>query len=123
MSAKNTNKSSRSKRAGLTFPVGRTHRQLKEGNFARRVGEGAAVYMAAVLEYTVAEVLELSGNSSKDAKRVRVTPRDIRLALGADDELGKLFERSLISNGGVMPHIPKELVKPKKSKGVSTEVV
>uniref|UniRef100_A0A914VL74 Histone H2A n=1 Tax=Plectus sambesii TaxID=2011161 RepID=A0A914VL74_9BILA len=46
---------SRSSRAGLQFPVGRIHRLLKKGNYAERIGAGAPVYLAAVLEYLVAE--------------------------------------------------------------------
>ena len=42
---------SRSERAGLQFPVGRVHRHLKRGNYAERVGAGAPVYLAAVMEY------------------------------------------------------------------------
>merc|ERR1712044_1180 len=42
---------SRSSRAGLQFPVGRVHRFLRKGNYAERVGAGAPVYLAAVLEY------------------------------------------------------------------------
>ncbi len=45
---------SRSSRAGLQFPVGRIHRLLKKGNYAQRVGAGAPVYLAAVLEYLAA---------------------------------------------------------------------
>jgi hypothetical protein len=41
---------SRSAKAGLQFPVGRIHRLLKKGNYAQRVGAGAPVYLAAVLE-------------------------------------------------------------------------
>ena len=51
---------SRSNRAGLQFPVGRIHRLLRKGNYAERVGAGAPVYLAAVMEYLAAEVLELS---------------------------------------------------------------
>ena len=51
---------SRSSRAGLQFPVGRIHRLLRKGNYAERVGAGAPVYLAAVLEYLAAEVLELA---------------------------------------------------------------
>lgn len=68
---------SRSSRAGLQFPVGRLHRLLRKGyflviefvftyvrlyivifigNYAERVGAGAPVYLAAVLEYLAAEV-------------------------------------------------------------------
>ncbi|RTG79938.1 histone H2A [Schistosoma bovis] len=45
----------RSARAGLQFPVGRVHRLLRKGNYAERVGAGAPVYLAAVLEYLAAE--------------------------------------------------------------------
>lgn len=51
---------SRSVKAGLQFPVGRIGRYLKKGRYAQRVGSGAPVYMAAVLEYLAAEVLSLS---------------------------------------------------------------
>ena len=59
---------SRSTRAGLQFPVGRVHRMLRKGNYAVRVGAGAPVYLAAVLEYLSAEVLELAGNAARDNK-------------------------------------------------------
>merc|ERR1712154_578080 len=49
---------SRSAKAGLQFPVGRLARYLKKGGYSKRVGGAAPVYMAAVLEYIVAEVLE-----------------------------------------------------------------
>ena len=48
---------SRSFRAGLQFPVGRVHRFLRKGHYANRIGSGAPVYLAAVLEYLSAEIL------------------------------------------------------------------
>ena len=65
---------SRSSRAGLQFPVGRIHRLLRKGNYAERVGAGAPVYLAAVLEYLAAEVLELAGNAARDNKKTRIIP-------------------------------------------------
>ena len=47
---------SRSSRAGITFPVGRVQRLLRKGHYSERLGGGAAVYLAAVLEYLTAEV-------------------------------------------------------------------
>ena len=54
--SKGTKAVSRSSKAGLQFPVGRIARFLKQGKYAARVGAGAPVYLAAVLEYLAAEV-------------------------------------------------------------------
>ncbi len=105
----------RSFRAGLQFPVGRVHRHLREGRYAERVGAGAPVYLAAVLEYLAAEVLELAGNASRDNKRTRIIPRHIQLAIRNDEELNKLLADVTIASGGVLPNIHTLLV-PKKSK-------
>ena len=106
---------SRSSKAGLQFPVGRIHSQLRAGRYARRVGAGAPVYMAAVLEYLAAEILELAGNAARDNKKARITPRHIQLAIKNDDELNKLLAGVTIASGGVLPHINVSLL-PKKSK-------
>ena len=121
MSARDTKKvkgasTTRSNKAGLQFPVGRIHRQLREGRYAARIGAGAPVYLAAVLEYLAAEILELAGNASRDNKRVRIIPRHIQLAIRNDEELNKLLQDVTIASGGVIPHINAVLLPP-KSKG------
>lgn len=61
-----------SAKAGLQFPVGRIGRYLRQGKYATRMGAGAPVYLAAVLEYLCAEILELAGNAARDNKKVRL---------------------------------------------------
>jgi histone H2A len=107
----------RSARAGVQFPVGRVHRFLKKYiSTDMRVGGTAGVYVAAVMEYLSAEVLELAGNVAKDQKTKRITPRHLQLAIRGDDELDGLI-KATIAGGGVVPHIDKSLLHPKtKSK-------
>lgn len=107
---------SRSAKAGLQFPVGRIHRMLKKGNYAQRVGAGAPVYLAAVLEYLAAEILELAGNAARDNKKARIVPRHLQLAIKNDEELNKLLGHVIISQGGVVPYIPPELLPNKTTK-------
>ena len=136
---------SRSFKAGLQFPVGRVGRFLKKGRYSQRIGTGAPVYLAAVLEYLAAEVpflslyfyltiyslfsskwvlqfqvLELAGNAARDNKKTRIIPRHLLLAVRNDEELGKLLKGVTIAHGGVLPNINSVLL-PKKSEKASKE--
>ena len=103
-----------SAKAGLQFPVGRIGRYLKQGKYATRMGAGAPVYLAAVLEYLCAEILELAGNAARDNKKSRIVPRHLTLAIKNDEELNKLLGGVTIASGGVLPNIHAVLL-PKKS--------
>jgi len=105
---------SRSAKAGLQFPVGRVARFMRKAKVASRVGAGAPVYLAAVLEYLTAEVLELAGNAARDNKKSRIVPRHIQLAVRNDEELNKLLGGVTIAAGGVLPNVHAVLL-PKKS--------
>ena len=95
------------------------------------MGKGAAVYLAAVLEYVTAEIVELAGNASRDNKRRRISSRDLFLAMKYDEELGQLIPKTTFSQvrkmnmsnpiynilqAGVVPSIQSVLVPKKKMK-------
>ena len=111
-----TKAKTRSFRAGLQFPVGRVHRFLRKGHYADRIGSGAPVYLAAVLEYLSAEILELAGNAARDNKKARIVPRHLQLAVRNDEELNKLLSGVTIASGGVLPNIQAVLLPKKNEK-------
>lgn len=103
----------KSHKCGITFPVARCEKHLRKfGGGKARVGAGAPVYLAAVLEYICAEILELGGNASRDEKRVTIKTRHIYLAIANDNELNQLTESLKIEfrGCGVLPHIESKLI-------------
>lgn len=90
---------------------------LWTGHYADRIGSGAPVYLAAVLEYLTAEILELAGNAARDNKRQRIIPRHLSLAIRNDEELNELLKGVTIAEGGVLPNIHSILLPKKAMKG------
>ncbi|KPA78252.1 putative histone H2A [Leptomonas pyrrhocoris] len=109
---------SKSAKAGLIFPVGRVGSILRRGQYARRIGAAGAVYMAAVVEYLTAELLELSVKAAAQSgkKPRRLSPRTVTMAVRHDDDIGSLLKNVTVSRGGVVPSINKAIAKKKSGK-------
>jgi len=82
---------SKSAKAGLVFPIARINRRLVENKTTKRVGAGARVHAAAILEYFAAEILEQSINEMKGSGggRSRLMPIDVLRAVRNDPALHK----------------------------------
>ena len=91
---------SKSNRAGLVFPVGRIARIIKEAHYADRISVSAPLYLTAVLEYLVAEVIEGAVQVTKEGKKQRISPRHLLMALTGDEELHILTNGVVIPSGG-----------------------
>ena len=109
---------SRAAKAGLQFPVSKLNRHLRDSRRTKRVGAGAPVYLAAVLEYATAEILETAGNSL--GKRKRIMPADVMLCIRKDEELNRLIGGHAVFVGDRVKGISdavtvKPVVKTKKA--------
>ncbi|KAI3389629.1 hypothetical protein SNEBB_001343 [Seison nebaliae] len=109
---------SRSSRANLIFPVARFKR-LQKNIHRKRVGWNAAVYVTSVVEYLVAEMLELSGNAAKEMKKTRIQPRHFLLAVLCDEELRMLMKGVTVPQAGVLPSIHPALLGEKAAKAAA----
>ena len=108
-------------KAGTIFPVGRCNTLIRQGRYSDRVGKSAGAFMAAVLEYITAEMLELAGNVCDEGGKKRITPKHINLGVRHDEELAKLMTLTTISQGGMVSNIHESLLPAKKGKKAMQE--
>lgn len=93
--------------------MGRFPRFIGKGGYADRICASALVYLSAVLEYLIAEVLELGGNIAYKNKKKRINPRQILLTVRIDEELNELLGSVTVPGIVVLPNIHQVLI-PKK---------
>ncbi len=101
----------KSQKACLIFPVNKFIKELKKACPGFLVRENAGVMTAGVIEYLIAEVLELSGLNAISAKKKRIVPVHIGQAVRDDEEVMELLKGVTISRGGVMQFIHPSLTK------------
>ncbi len=91
-------------RAGLLVSVSRIGNYLRDNAIADRQGRTSSIYVAAIIEYLLSELLMLA-NKLKDSKKVRITNRPLLLAIRSNEDFNKLLPRNrTILAGGVFPH-------------------
>lgn len=117
-------KESKQARAGLVLPVSRVKTYLKEKcGISGKIQTEVPIYVTAVVEYLISEVLELSSLASVSEKKKTISPKHIRIALEGDEDLHALFHAAMLSKAGVQEQIAPELLvrkpKSKKSKKAS----
>jgi|EP00966_Prymnesium_polylepis_P168686 histone H2A len=108
---------SKSQKAGLTFPISRLNHVLKRKSGMKRVGASAPVFLTAVAEYVVAEIINIAGAHTKAAKpvRKRITPEDVSLAIRGDEDLSKLCASVVVYSGDKINNIADALKPNKRS--------
>ncbi|KAM9576856.1 histone H2A-like 3 [Trichechus inunguis] len=82
---------SRSARAELQFSVSLVDHLLRERNYAQRLSLFTPIFLAGILEYVTANILELAGNEAYNNHRIRITPEHVERAVDNDPQLSLLF--------------------------------
>lgn len=107
---------SRAERAGLLFPVSKVNRHLRESRKSKRVGAGAPVYLAAVMEYACNEILELA-EKQLGKKKKRITPAEIMRGIRTDTELNALIGGGAVFTTDRVKNVSHAIkYEPKKKK-------
>ncbi|XP_015993750.1 histone H2A-Bbd type 2/3-like [Rousettus aegyptiacus] len=88
---------SRSARAELSFSVSHMERLLLEGRYAQRLNWSAPVYLAAIIQYMTAKVLELAGDEAKKKGRRFITPKLLDMTVHNNSLLCDFFRSTIIS--------------------------
>ncbi|XP_039706411.1 histone H2A-Bbd type 2/3-like [Pteropus medius] len=88
---------SRSARAELSFSVSHMERLLREGRYAQRLNWSTPIFLAAVIQYMTAKVLELAGDEAQKTGRRCITPEFLDMAVHNNSLLCDFFRTTIIS--------------------------
>lgn len=115
---------SRQDRSGIIFPPSIVEKFLRNFGYSKMmVTNTAPIYLASVLQFLATTILNNSIVNTNSAKRIRVTIRDMELAVRNDVEFNTFFVNNNITflGGGVTPYLhPNMLVKKYRRKKKSS---
>jgi histone H3/H4 len=103
---------SKTTRTGNFIPPSLIRRILNEKSTYSSISDGACVYFAAVIEYLLAEILDVSSSRARLNGHATINTRDVMFSINNDNELAEVFTG--VFNGGVMPHLSYALLPKKK---------
>ncbi|XP_037009553.2 histone H2A-Bbd type 2/3-like [Artibeus jamaicensis] len=87
----------RTSRAELLFSVSHVERLLREGHYARHLTSSAPVFLAAIIQYLTATVLQLAGNEAQRSGCRRITPELVDMAIHNNALISVFFEGVIVS--------------------------
>jgi histone H2A len=109
MGAPKKKSTSKSQKAGLTFPVARVNKYMKTHSGLKRVGGSSPIYMTAVIEYVAAEIIELAGNKTKAASRKTINHEDLLAAIRLDSDLAKFLAGTSVCVGDKLAKVSETI--------------
>nr|XP_010968652.1 histone H2A-Bbd type 1-like [Camelus bactrianus] len=98
---------SRSTGAELQCPVSRLDRLLRLGPNAQRLSSSTPIFLAGILEYLTAHILDLAGVEARSSHDVRITPEHVQRALDNHEYLSRLFQPGAFPRVSAMP-VPED---------------
>ena len=116
-----TERKSLSRRCNLVVPVTGIRNTLKKKYRLPKVGVQPSVFIAGILQYLAGEIITLSLEAAKAAKKRTLTSQHIARAINDDEDLREAFKSVNIIGGGCAdntfyPALPMTSPKPVKIK-------
>lgn len=111
--------SSRQNKAGIIFPPSQIEKFLRNFGYSKiMMNKNTPVYCATILNQLTIIILTSASDLTKRSNRVRITIRDLELAVRNNPDLDKLWKTCSINfvGGGVVPYIHENLLVKKQRK-------
>ncbi|XP_004648376.1 histone H2A-Bbd type 1-like [Octodon degus] len=82
---------SRSSRAELQIPMSRVEQYLREGGYAQRLSSTTPVFLAGVLEFLTANILDQAGKEAQEKHKKCVAPQHLESMIESIQQLHPLL--------------------------------
>ncbi|XP_071462161.1 histone H2A-Bbd type 1-like [Marmota flaviventris] len=83
----------------LRFPVTCVDRLLRQGHYAQHLSFFTPIFLAGVLEYLTANILDLAAQKAESNRRAHITPDHVKKVLEKNPQLCRLFKANTKSLG------------------------